>query len=227
MEDSAVSERASNLVLGISGVVFLFGVIVGFGVLVGSVPGPGADADEIREFLDRSDARVWTGGYIGLLGLLAFLVFAGGLWRLLQEAEGPPAWLSTTAFAAGVANVAASIAGDLVPGAAAFYGGSRVDPATVALLLDAKKFSEMLTVPLMAVFLGCAATVILRRAAMPRWLGWSAAVIAAISLIAVPFGYEASQIPVFLLAFWILAVSVRILVRSARADRPAMAARTP
>lgn len=217
-----MSERSSNLVLGISGVVFLIGVVVGFGVLVGSVPGPGADAEEIRDFLARSDARVWTGGYIGLLGLLAFLLFAGGLWRLLSEAEGPPAWLSTTAFAAGVANVAATIAGDLVPGAAAFYGGSRVDPATVGLLLDAKKFSEMLTVPLLAVFLGCAGAVILRTAAMPRWLGWAAAIIAAAALIAVPLGYEASQIPVFLSALWILTVSLRVLVRTARADRPAM-----
>lgn len=221
-----MSQRSSDLVLGISGVASFVGFVVGFGILVGMVPGPAAGAEDVREFLARSETRIWMGGYIGLLGLIAFMIFAAVLCRTLREAEDSHAWLSTLAFGAVVAQTGATIAGDLLPGATAFYGGSRVDPATVSLLLDQKKLAEVLTVPLMGLFLGCAAIVILRANAMPRWVGWSAAAVAATSLIAVPFGFDAVQIPALLTALWMLAVSVRALVRSARAPRASAVRRT-
>ena len=162
-------------VVGASGLLFVVGAIVGFGVLVGSVPGPGAEADEIRDFLARSELRVWAGGYIGLLAAPAFLVFAAGLWRILRTAEGAPGWASATGLAAASSRLAVTVAGDLVPGAAVFRAGEDVDPATASLLLDAKKLTEILTVPLIGLFLASAAAVSLRTAALPRWAGWGAA----------------------------------------------------
>jgi hypothetical protein len=212
-----LQERTTERVMGLSGLVFVVGAVVGFGVLVGSVPGPGAEADELRDFVTRSELRVWAGGYIGLLGQLAFLVFAGGLWGLLRTAEGAPGWVSAIGLSAAIALVAVTVAGDLVPGAAVFRAGEEVDPGTAALLLDMKKLAEMLLVPLAGLFLAAAAAVSLRTAALPRWAGWSAAVVAALSVVALPLGYETSQIPVFLTALWVLALSVRVLVRPARA----------
>ena len=208
-----LSPRTSERVVGASGVLFVVGAIVGFGVLVGSVPGPGAEVEEIRRFLARSDARVWTGGYVGLLAQLAFLVFAAGLWGILRTAEGGTGWVSTAGLAAAGVLVAATIAGDLVTGAAVFYAGGDVDPATTSLLLDAKHLAEMVTVPLIGFFLASAAVVALMTAVLPRWAGWSAALIAAASVVSVPLGYEPSQMPVFLAGLWILAVSVRMLAR--------------
>jgi hypothetical protein len=207
------SSRTSELVVGASGVLFVVGVVVGFGVLVGSVPGFGADADEIRHFVSRSEVRVWMGGYIGLLAELAFFVFAAGIWAILRTAEGGTGWLSTAGLAAAASAVAVTIAGDLVPGAVVFRAGADVDPTTAGLLLDAKHLAEMVTVPLIGVFLASAAVVTLRAAALPRWTGWSAALVAVASVVAPPLGYEPSQIPVFLAALWILAVSVRLLSR--------------
>ncbi|HSI97017.1 MAG TPA: hypothetical protein VK926_01535 [Gaiellaceae bacterium] len=208
-----MKERTSERVVGASGVLFVVGAVVGFGVLVGSVPGPGAEADEIREFLARSEARVWTGGYVGLLAQLGFLVFAAGLWSILRGTEGGTGWVSTVGLTAAAATVAVTIAADLVAGAAVFRAGPDVDPATASLFLDAKKLAEMLTVPLIGLFLASAAVVALRTAALPRWAGWSAALIAGASVVALPLGYEPSQIPLFLAALWILALSVRLLAR--------------
>lgn len=184
-------------------------------MLVGSVPGPGAEADEIRDFLDRSEARVWAGGYIGVLAQVAFLVFAAGLWGILRNAEGGTGWISTAGLVSAGTVLAITVAGDLVPGAAAFYAGPDADPATAGLLLDAKKFAEVLGVPFIGLFLASAAIVVLRAAALPRWAGWSAAVIAAIAIVTVPLGYEPSQTSFFLVLLWILAVSVRLLARPA------------
>jgi hypothetical protein len=202
-------------------VVFVLGAVVGFGVLVGSVPGPGAEADEIRDFLDRSDTRVWAGGYIGLLAQVVFLVFAAGLWGILRRAEGGTGWISTAGLVSAGAFLAIIVAGDLVPGAAVFYAGRDVDPATASLLLDAKKLAEILSVPFIGLFLASAAIVVLRAAALPRWAGWSAALIAALSVVTVPLGYEPSQTSSFLALLWILAVSVRLLARPAPSPREA------
>jgi hypothetical protein len=212
-EVGLLSERTSERVTGVSGALFVIGAVVGFGVLVGSVPGPGAEGGEVRDFLARSEARVWTGGYLGLLAVLAFLVFAGGLWNLLRTAEGGTGWISTVGLAAATANVAVTVSADLVPGAAVFREGTRVDAEVASILLEGKHFAEMVTVPLIGLFLASAALVSLRTGALPRWAGWSAALVAAASVLGVPLGYETSQIPVFLAALWILAVSVRLLAR--------------
>jgi hypothetical protein len=210
-----LSERTSQRIAGIAGLVFVVGAVVGFGVLVGSIPGPGAEADEIRDFVAPSELRVWAGGYVGLLAELGFLVFAAGLWGILRAAEGEPGWVATAGLAAAIALFAAIVAGDLVPGAVVFRAGENVDPATASLLLDTKKLTEMLTVPTLGLFLASAAAVSLRTAALPRWAGWGAAFVAAAALVTVPLGYETSQLPSFLTLLWIAAVSVRLLVRGA------------
>lgn len=208
-----LTRRASQRIVGASGFLYVIGVIVGFGVLVGSVPGPQANAEEIGDFLGRSETRVWTGGYIGLLAVAAFLVFVGGLWGILRSAEGGSGWVSTTGLAAAAVGAATVLSGDLALGAAVFLAGSSVDPATAAILLDAKKLTEMLTVPLVGVYLASVSLVVLRAGALPRWAGWTAALVAVLSVVTVPLGYEPSQIPVFLTLLWIAAVSVRLIVR--------------
>jgi Domain of unknown function (DUF4386) len=220
-----LTARASERIVGASGLLYVIGIVLGFGVLVGSVPGPEAEAGEVRDFVARSEIRVWAGGYIGLLAVAAFLVFIGGLWGILRSAEGGSGWVSTTGLVAAAVGAATVVSGDLVPGAAVFLSGSSADLSTAALLLDAKKLAEMLTVPLFGVFLGSVALVVLRAGALPRWAGWSAALVGALSVVTVPLGYEPSQIPVFLTIVWIAALSVRLLARPLAAS-PAAAAGT-
>ena len=208
-----LSERTSERITGLAGILFVVGAVLGFGVLVGSIPGPGAEAGEVREFVARSEIRVWAGGYLGLLAELAFFFFAAGLWSILRRAEAGTGWVSTAGLAAAATAVAVIVAGELMPAAAVFWGGEGVDPSVAALLLDVNKLTGMTAVPLIGLFVGAAAVVSLRTGVLPRWAGWSAAAIGAASFLLLPLGYETSQIPAFAAALWILAVAVRLLVR--------------
>ena len=71
-----------------------------------------------------------------------------------------------------------------------------------------------------AVFLAATAAVVLRTAALPRWLGWSAAVIAIAFPATLWSPNDAAQIPHLLLDLWMLAASVTLICRreSAYAD---------
>jgi hypothetical protein len=65
-----------------------------------------------------------------------------------------------------------------------------------------------------AVFFAAAAVLVLRRRALPRWLGWFALVVAIGLVATVPFGPGATMEPPHLLSFvWIVAASVAMVVR--------------
>ena len=72
-----MSERASNLIGGVSGLVSVLLFIVGFGVLGGATPKLGASTEAVTSYVMRSEGRTWTGAYLGLAGLLLYVVFVG------------------------------------------------------------------------------------------------------------------------------------------------------
>lgn len=187
---------------------------MGYGVLGGTTPKLGASTDAVTSYVMRSDVRTWTGAYLGLVGLLLYVVLAGRLWAILRRAEGDAAWLSATAFGAALVGVAVSLA-DFASGAAAFYAGRRgLDPATVAVLYDLKHFAELLSGAIDAVFFAAVAVLVLGRGALPRLLGWLAAVIVVGTLVTVPFGPgDVSEIPHFLALLWFIAVSVLLIAQ--------------
>lgn len=210
-----MSDRASNLVGGVSGLVSVLLFIVGFGVLAGATPKLGASTDAVTSYVMRSDVRTWTGAYLGLVGLLLYVVLAGRLWAILRRAEGDAAWLSATAFGAALVGVAVTLSADFASGAAAFYAGHRgLDPATVGVLYDLKHFAELVFGAIDAVFFAAVAVLVLRRGALPRLLGWLAAVIVVATLVTVPFGPgDVSQTPHFLAILWLIAASVVLIAQ--------------
>jgi hypothetical protein len=76
-----MNDRTSNLVGGASGLASMLLATVGFGVLGGTAPKLGASAEEVTSYVTRSNVETWIGAYLGLLGLLLYVVFAGRLWR--------------------------------------------------------------------------------------------------------------------------------------------------
>ena len=68
--------------------------------LTGETPKPGASANKVAEYLDRSSGQTWTGIYLELFGLALLVVFAGRMWATLREAEGAGGWIATTGFGA-------------------------------------------------------------------------------------------------------------------------------
>ena len=211
-----MSDRTANIVGGMSGLASIVLAVVGFGVLGGTVPKLGASADAVTKYVARSNVETWTGEYLGLLGLLFYIVFAARLWAILRDAEGGTAWLSATALGASLVWVAVLMSGDFLSGAAAFYAGRRgLDPTTTGALYDVKHFAELASGAAYAVFLAAVAAVVLWRRVLPVWLGWAAVVVAVATLVTVPAGPgDTSELPHFAAAVWLVAVSVVMVLRA-------------
>ena len=151
-------------------------------------------------------------------------MFAGRLWAILRRAEASDGWLSTTALGAALAAMAVAISGHLSAQGAAFYtGGHGAGARTVATLLDLGAFAQLSSGMLLAVFLAATAVVVLRHAALPRWLGWFAALVAIVFPPTLPFPNDLPDLPVMLLVLWVVSASV-VLLRRREDALPAPAA---
>src|SRR5712692_2738783 len=127
-----MTERASNLIAGVCGIVAVLVANVAFFEIVGATPGMDASPQDISDFLTRSSTRVYAGGYVEIVAFPLVLVFFGRLHELLRRAEGEGGWLATTAYGAALMALgfgAVAFAGE----ATAYYAGQRgLDPKAVA-----------------------------------------------------------------------------------------------
>jgi hypothetical protein len=145
-----------------------------------------------------------------LLGLLFFIPFLGYLWSVLRAAEGPGGWLSVTALGAGLVGVTMKLA-SIAPGWAArdFDDGTAIHKA-LDRMNETAFIAQMLPD---GVMLAAIAILTLKRAALPSWLGWLAAVAAPLLLVNGMF-LDAEFGPAFLLfLLWTLLASVALTVR--------------
>jgi hypothetical protein len=154
-----------------------------------------------------------AGGYAGLVvgtaALTLFVPFLATLTSVLRCADGG-SWLSTTAFAAGLAAIVIKLGSD-VPEIAArgLTPDSPIDKAFVSLG-DAGFIVAMYP---LAVFFAATGALILASGLLPRWLGVGALVTAAALAVNACF-IDASFGPAFLLYLaWTLVASV-VLVRT-------------
>jgi hypothetical protein len=153
-----------------------------------------------------------------LLGLLFFIPFLGYLCSVLRPAEGPGGWLWVTALGAGLVGITMKLA-SIAPGWAArdFDDGTAIHKA-----LD--RMNEVAFVAQMlpdGVLLAAIAIVTLKTSALPRWLGWLAAVAAPLLVVNGMF-LDAEFGPAFLLfMLWTLLASVVLTVRPSGAQSQA------
>jgi hypothetical protein len=208
-----MSERASNLVGGICGLAAVALLVAGF-PFTGATPEPGASVDDVAD-LSRSGAQTWTGIYMEFFGLALLIIFVGRLWALLREAEGAVGWIATTALGAAVAALTVLVIGDATMMGAAFSAGRHdLDPAVVGGMYTVQWYSDLAYGVVNAVFFAASALLVLRRGALPRWLGWLAVVVAIALVVTVPFGPGATMEPPHVLGFlWIVSVGVVMIVR--------------
>src|SRR2546421_11079216 len=96
-EGVLMSERASNLIGGASGLFAMIATQLGFVIALQGTPGIGPSDKQIADFVDQSSTRFYAGGFLDLLGLVLFVVFFGRLWAILRRAGGGQGWVSTTA----------------------------------------------------------------------------------------------------------------------------------
>jgi CBS domain containing-hemolysin-like protein len=123
-----------------------------------------------------------------LLSLFFLLVFAAWLHRWLRELEGPGGWLATVSLVGGVLMVGMfsvivmlTVAGTVLEG----YGD---DPVIARTLLVLQWQALVIVFMPTAAFVGATSLVAMHAGAMPRWLTYSGAVIAA-ALLLPPIAY--------------------------------------
>lgn len=175
----------------------------------GGIPEEGAD-DVLAHFQRNADAIV-SGGWLFMLGSLAFLWFIGILRSRLLRAEGDAGTFASIAFTGGVATGVFALA---IPtgGVVSALGVDHLG-ASEAAALNAVEATFFIGAELSAVvLLAAAAMVALRTAVLPRW--WAAtSILLAVWLLIGPIGWIGvlAGIPV-----WTITTSVFL----ARADRP-------
>ena len=169
----------------------------------------------------------WVGVYMGILGLLSFVVFAAVLAAAIRRSEGAQPWLSNVTLGAGLLTAAVKLTSFPAAFALAYRAHEGFEPQLAAALTDMNDFSFVLTWPLMALMIGAAAIGILRYGALPTWLGWSGAAVALALLAAVPLAFGAGGFIAFLTSsLWLALASLTMVVRPTREVHP-VATREP
>jgi hypothetical protein len=196
---------------------------VGLTALGNDVLGSGGEGPDMTASRSQIGAYVsthpptalsWAALYIELLGILAFVFFLGCLWSVLRRAEGEHGPFSAIAFGAGLVSVGVKIASFPALIAAFYRAQEGMDSQLAAALLDMNGVSFVLTWAIDAALLAATAVVVLRTGALPRWLGWSAAVLSPALLVGVAFATSFGFVPYVLTTLWIVATSI-VLIRRA------------
>jgi hypothetical protein len=220
-------DRIWTRIAAAGGIFFVVLTLLGNDVLGsgGEAPGMTASAAQIGAYVRAHPPTVlsWAALYIELVGILAFVFFLGSLWGVLRRAEGERSPFSAIAFGAGLVLVSVKIASFPAAIAAFHRGQEGMDPQLAAALFDMNEVSFVLTWAIVAVLLAATAVVVLRSGALPRWLGWSAAVLSPALLVGVAFATSFGFVPYVLSMVWIVATSI-VLIR--RAGGPPRAKKT-
>ena len=203
------------VLLWASGVAAIGGGHVG---LPGGIPEEGP-AEVLAHFRENTDAVV-SGGWLFMLGSIAFLAFAGMLRGRLARAEGGAGTFTSIAFTGGIATGVFAL-GIPAGGVVAALGVDHLG-ASEAAALNAMEAVFFIGTELSAIVLLVAASIVaLRTAVLPRW--WAAAgLVLAVWLVIGPIGWIAvlAGLPV-----WTIATSLMLLRVDTRNPSPAAYAR--
>ncbi len=149
-----------------------------------------------------------------LIAILLFLPFLGYLYSVLRRAEGEGAWLSVTAFGAGLVDLTIKL-GSIAPGFAARTEG--LDPQLHQALEKMNSVAFIVTLLPLGVMMAAVATVALKTRVLPLWLGLLAALTAPACLVNGMF-LDAEFGPAFLLfLLWVTITGVVLNLRAGRA----------
>jgi hypothetical protein len=159
-----------------------------------------------------SDAQIVI--VLELIAILLFLPFLGYLYGVLRQAEGEGAWLSSTAFGAGLVDLTIKL-GSIAPGFAARTDG--LDPQLHQALEKMNSVAFIVTMLPLGVMMAAVAIVILKTRVLPLWLGLLAAITALACLVNGMF-LDAEFGPAFLLfLLWVTIASIVLTLRVGRA----------
>jgi hypothetical protein len=184
----------------LTGVALIVVVILGFAI-GGEPPAADSSAEEIVDFYVDNDSSVMFGAALEGLAATLLIFFAGFLRQVLRAAEGEGHMLSAVVMA-GATVIAVGLAFDATLSFALAETAEDLEPASVQTLQALWENDFMPFAVGFQVFLLASGISILRHAALPKWLGWVAIVLAVIAI--TPIGFIAAGLG----TIWILIVSV-------------------
>ena len=167
-----------------AGVAFLVLAAAG-NALQGSTPALHGDTEAVAEFYTDKGTAIAVGMMLSLVSVFFLAWFLGSLRRHLAAAEGPDGWVTPVAWAGGVATAALLAAGFALNSAGALRARETgISGDVAAVFYDASLALTGLAASLtMAVLLSATAVVTLQSGTLPRWFGWTSAVLAVIGIV--------------------------------------------
>jgi len=201
----------------LSGVLAVGLWIIGLIVITHNQPSDHATDQAILDYYKANENWVLLGGWLFMLGCLAFIWFAAVLRERLLAAEGTAA--GTTSTIAFVGAVAAAIFGMIIPAPdiAAAINKNDITAATAGTLQrSTDAFFVCAELAAVLLFLG-AAVLAFRTSVLPKW--WAALmVLVAVVLVIGPIGWAGL---IFGLPVWTLGTSIMLLrTNGARRTEP-------
>jgi hypothetical protein len=193
-------------------------VAQGFIQVGGAEPAFNAPAAEIVAFFAARDSTLLqVGAFLSTVSVFFLLWFLGALWAELSRHEEEPAWMSLSAFGAGLVAVAILFAAPVGWTLALFRLEEGLDPQVARLLFDAGNLAFATLWVALSALLMTTSIVAFRYGALTRWLGWYGLVVAVALLVARIFWAAPSGaifVPYVLSSIWLIAVGVVLLRRT-------------
>jgi hypothetical protein len=202
-------------------VAWIVGLAIGFAT---ASPGPADSISTIGAyFISHREAAMIQAYFLDGIAGASLIVFAAALRSFLRRFEGESATLSSILFGAGVAAGTVSLLQGLFTQVLADHVATMGNAAAIRTLFDLNGEGDTYKLLALGVFLGAVALLALRTHALPRWIGWVAAVLAPLLVIAgwnfalsSSIQYAAYTVLLIVLLVWVAAVSVISGRRAAR-----------
>lgn len=198
----------------LAGILFVALVIVAFVVLGGDTPELKDSAQKVQSYYTDHNDREQAASVVLAIAMLFGAIFVGHLWSYLRGATGPGAAWPAVALVGGTVAIAGFLtsAGIHLALAEAADKHYTADSLRTLNALDSDTFFAMGGG--MAILLLGSGASLLRSAAAPAWLAWSALVIGILGF--TPIGFFAFAAS----ALWVLAASVVLSGRVRAAATP-------
>lgn len=168
------------------------------------------------------------GGFLIVLGACLFVPFFASLSDTLRRSAGAGDVLPAVVFGGGLVTATVSLAAAapvVAAGILADDGQLSPELAKALSLMNGGLF--VVTWTTSAIYVAATAVLVLRTRALPRFIGWSAAILAPALLVGsvAVWKYDAGFVPWLLTLIWLIATSIALTVRAGRPEPRGPAAR--
>lgn len=166
-------------------------------------------------------ANLLIGGFLIVLGACLFVPFFATLAGTLRRSAGEGDVLSAVVFGGGLVTVTVSLAAVApVVAAAVLANDGQLSPelAKALSLMNSGLFVVMWATS--AIYVAATAVLVLRTRALPRFIGWSGALLAPALLVGslAVWKYDAGFIAWMLTMVWLIATSIALAVRAGKPE---------